>query len=259
MKKGCLIAIVSVVAIIAVIIALVFGMTSGVVKASDEFLALLGSGKIPEAYQSTSPSLRAQQTQEAFEKTVKDLGLTDFASASWSSRGFTNDQGHVEGTVTTKTRGSIPLRMDLMKESGTWRVYSLSAPRAGAAVENRGRTLPSDTELKALVLDSLMTFNKGIQAKSFVEFHKGISIVWQKQITAEQLAEAFRSFVEKELNLAPIQGLTPAFDTPPSVNSDGVLILAGAYPSEPKKVHFTLKYVAENFAWKLIGINVEIK
>jgi len=92
-----------------------------------------------------------------------------------------------------------------------------------------------------------------------VEFHKGISIVWQKQITAEQLAEAFRSFVEKELNLAPIQGLTPAFDTPPSVNSDGVLILAGAYPSEPKKVHFTLKYVAENFAWKLIGINVEIK
>jgi hypothetical protein len=119
MKKGCLIAIVSVVYIIAVIVALVFGMTSGVVKAGDEFLALLGSGKIPEAYQSTSPSLRAQQTQEVFEKTVKDLGLTDFASASWSSRGFTNDQGHVEGTVTTKTRGSIPLRMDLMKESGT--------------------------------------------------------------------------------------------------------------------------------------------
>ena len=203
--------------------------------------------------------MRTQQTQEAFEKTVKDLGVTDFASSSWNSRGFTNDQGYVEGTVTTKSRGAIPLRMDLMKESGTWRVYSLSAPRAGAAVENRGRTVPSDAELKALALDSLMAFNKGIQAKSFVEFHKGISIMWQKQITPEQLSEAFRTFVENELDLTPIQNLTPTFDSPASVNADGVLVLAGTYPSEPKKMHFTLKYVAENFAWKLIGINVEIK
>jgi hypothetical protein len=259
MKKGCLIAIVSVVAVIGGIVALVFGMTSGVVKASDEFLALLGGGKITEAWQSTSPSFRAQQTQEAFGKTVKDLGLTEFASSSWSSRGFTNDQGYVEGTVTTKSRGSIPLRMDLMKESGTWRVYSLSAPRAGAAEEKGGRAVPSDTELKALVLDSLMAFNKGLQAKSFVEFHKGISIVWQKQITAEQLLEAFRTFVENELNLSFIEGLTPTFDSPAAFNSDGVLVVVGTYPSEPKKVHFTLKYLAENFGWKLIGINVEIK
>lgn len=259
MKKGCLIAIISVVAVIAAIVALVFGMTSGVVKASDEFLALLGSGKVPEAYQSASPSLRVQQAQEAFEKSVKDLGLTDFASSSWSSRGITNDQGYVEGTVTTKSRGAIPLRMDLVKEGGTWRVYSLSAPKAGAAAEKSAHTVPSDTELKALTLDSLMAFNKGIQAKSFVEFHKGISIVWQKQITPQQLAEAFRTFVEKELDLTPIQSLTPAFDSPASVNSDGVLILAGAYPTEPSKVHFTLKYVAENFAWKLVGINVDIK
>ena len=138
-------------------------------------------------------------------------------------------------------------------------MYSLSAPRAGAAVENRGRTVPSDAELKALALDSLMTFNKGLQAKSFADFHKSISIVWKKQISPEQLAEAFRTFVEKELDLTPIQNLTPAFEAPPSVNSDGVLILVGAYPTEPNKVHFTLNYVAENFSWKLIGINVEIK
>jgi hypothetical protein len=94
-------------------------------------------------------------------------------------------------------------------------------------VENRGRTVPSDAELKALALDSLMTFNKGLQAKSFADFHKSISIVWKKQISPEQLAEAFRTFVEKELDLTPIQNLTPAFEAPPSVNSDGVLILVG--------------------------------
>ena len=108
MKKGCLIAIIAAVAVVGGIIALVFGMTSGVAKAGDAFVAQLGSGKVAEAYQSCSPSLRAQQTQEAFEKTVKELGLTDASSASWSSRGFTNDQGYVEGTVTTKSRGSIP-------------------------------------------------------------------------------------------------------------------------------------------------------
>jgi hypothetical protein len=94
-------------------VALVFGQTGGVVKAADEFLTSLGSGRIAEAYQSTSPDLRAQQSPEVFEKTVKDLGLTDFASASWSSRGFTKDQGHGEGFVTTKSHGSISLRIVL--------------------------------------------------------------------------------------------------------------------------------------------------
>ena len=126
-------------------------------------------------------------------------------------------------------------------------------------MESRGSALPSEAELKKLVLDSLMAFNKGIQAKSFVEFHKGISILWQKQITPVQLGEAFKTFVEQELDLTPIQNLTPTFDSPAAVNSDGVLVLAGAYPTEPSKVHFTLKYVPENFSWKLVGINVDIK
>jgi len=259
MKKGCLIAIGAVVGAVALIVALVFALTGGVVKAADEFLALLGGGRMAEAYQSASPSLRAQQTQEVFEKTVKDLGLTDFASSSWNNREMNNDRGHVEGTVTTKSHGSIPLRIDLMKEAGDWKVYSLSAPKAGASVAGGTRAVPPEAELKTLALDTLLAFNKGVQAKSFAEFYKGISILWQKQITPEKMTEIFRSFIEQEIDISPIQAMTPTFEPSPSINSDGVLVVAGSYPTEPAKLKFTLKYVEENSAWKLVGINVNIK
>lgn len=259
MKKGCLIAIGAAVGVTVLIVALVFGLTGGVVKAGDEFLAMLGSGRISEAYQSASASLRAQQSQEVFEKTVKDLGLTDFASTSWSSRGFTNDQGHLEGTVTTKSNGSIPLRIDLMKEGGTWKVYSISAPKAGVSVEGRGRSVPSEPGLKALTVESLLAFNKGVRAKSFAEFHKGISTLWQKQITPEKLMEVFRSFIEQDIDISPIESMTPVFEPPAEINTDGVLIVSGSYPTEPSKLQFTLKYVDENSTWKLIGINVKLK
>jgi hypothetical protein len=259
MKKGCLIAIGAVVGAVVLIVALVFGLTSGVVKGADEFLALLGGGRMAEAYQSASPSLRAQQSQEVFDKTVKDLGLTDFASASWSNREMNNDRGHVEGTVTTKSHGSIPLRIDLMKEGGNWKVYSLSAPKAGASVAGGSRAVPPEAELKTLALESLLAFNKAVQAKSFAEFHQGISILWQKQVTPEKLTEIFRAFIEQEIDIATVRNMTPAFEPPPSIDSNGVLVVSGSYPTEPSKLKFTLKYVDENSAWKLVGINVNIK
>lgn len=83
MKKRCLIAIGATLLLFVIIILLAFGLTRGAVKAGDEFLGLIGSGKIAAAYENASSTLKSQQSVGSFEQAVKNLGLNDFASVSW--------------------------------------------------------------------------------------------------------------------------------------------------------------------------------
>ena len=259
MKKGCLIAVAAGLLLIVIIILLAFGLTRGAVKAGDEFLGLIGSGKIAAAYESASATLKSQQTVQSFEQAVKNLGLTDFAPASWSSRETNNGRAHLEGSVTTRSRGKIPLTMELVKESGTWRVISLTAPQAGASVEQGGKQLPSDEKAKTLILESLLAFNKAVQDKSFVGFHQQISRRWQEQITPDKLKEVFNQFIETHLDISPIKEVQPVLSAAPEINSDGILVLEGYYPTSPTKVYFRLKYIYEHPAWKLFGIQVNVE
>lgn len=259
MKKGCLIALGIGIVLITVILLLVFGLTRGVVKAGNDFLALLGDGKIAQAYESASPTLKSQQTAAAFERNVRQLGLTDYASATWSSRNVENDRGHLEGTVKTRSGGKIPLNIELIKEAGGWKVYSIAAPQSGVAVEKGGKQMPSDEKLRALTLESLLAFNKAIQEKNFTGFHQQISTLWKQQITPEKLAEIFKPFIEKGADLSPIKKVQPIFDEPPEIDGDGVLILKGYYPTPPHNVRFRLKYVYEHPAWKLLGIRINLE
>jgi hypothetical protein len=258
MKKGCLIALAAGLALVVIIILLAFGLTRGAVKAGDEFLGLIGSGKVAAAYEKASATLKSQQTEESFEQAVKNLGLTDFASASWSSRETKNDRAHLEGSVKTRAGGKIPLTMELVKESGTWKVIYLSGPQAGISVEQGGKQLPSDEKSKALALDSLLAFNKAVQDKSFVGFHQQISRRWQEQITPDKLKEVFNQFIETHLDISPIKEVQPVLSAAPEINSDGILVLEGYYPTHPTKVYFRLKYIYEHPAWKLFGIQVNV-
>ncbi|HWX15358.1 MAG TPA: hypothetical protein VNY07_02115 [Chthoniobacterales bacterium] len=259
MKKGCLIAVTAGLVLVVIIILLAFGLTRGAVKAGDQFLGLIGSGKIASAYESASPTLKSQQTLQSFEQAVKNLGLADFASASWSSRETNNGRAHLEGSVTTRSGGNIPLTMELVKELGTWKVISLSAPQAGVSVEQGGKQLPSDEKSKALALDSLLAFNKAVQDKSFVGFHQQISRRWQEQITPDKLKEVFNQFIETHLDISPIKEVQPILSAAPEINSDGILVLEGYYPTSPTKVYFRLKYIYEHPAWKLFGIQVNVE
>lgn len=258
MKKGCLIAIAVAFGLIIIVVLLAFTLTRGAVKSGNDFLALIGSGKIGAAYESASAILKSQQTLESFTQSVKDLGLNDYASASWSNRETKNNRAHLEGSIKTRVGGTIPLNMDLVKESGTWKVIYLSAPKAGVAVEQSGKQLPSDEKAKALILDSLLDFNKAIQDQNFASFHAKISRAWQDQITADKLKEVFQQFIDKKMDISSIKNVGPILTEAPQLNSDGLLVLQGYYPTHPFKINFQLKYIYEHPAWKLFGIKVNV-
>ena len=58
--------------------------------------------------------------------------------------------------------------------------------------------LPKDKELKALVFDSLFAFNKGVQEKSFAQFHSDrLSPLFQKQFPLDKFTALFRRLSTK--------------------------------------------------------------
>ena len=118
--------------------------------------------------------------------------------------------------------------------------------------------LPKDKELKTLVFDSLFAFNKAVQAKNFAQFHQEqLSPEFQKQVPLDKFTAAFQVFIDKGYDISNIAKSEPVFDVPPAIDSDGLLVLKGHYPTQPNKVTFDLTYIYESSAWRLLGLNVK--
>src|SRR4051812_41334017 len=60
--------------------------------------------------------------------------------------------------------------------------------------ETTGKAVPDKDELGAMTDASIESFGEAIQDKDFSGFYLEISEVWQKQVTAEKLDEAFKDF-----------------------------------------------------------------
>lgn len=151
----------------------------------------------------------------------------------------------------------VSFRLRYIHGSSGWKLLGINV-KAVPAVENTGE-IPSEKEMKALVLESLLSFNTSVQAKSFASFYRHIAELWRKETTPEKLQKIFQPFIDQELNLGPIDRMEPTFDAKPAINSDGFLVVKGSYPTKPRKVAFEVKYVYEKEEWKLVGINVRVK
>lgn len=126
------------------------------------------------------------------------------------------------------------------------------------ALQGATPKMPPDKELKALVFDSLFAFNKAVQEKNFARFHEErLSPQFRKQFPLEKFTAIFQAFIDKGYDISNIAKSEPVFDTPPAIDSDGLLVLKGHYPTKPNKVTFKLTYVYESSAWKILGINVQ--
>jgi hypothetical protein len=119
--------------------------------------------------------------------------------------------------------------------------------------------MPSDKELKALVFDSLFAFNKAVQDKSFAKFHEErLSPLFQKQFPLDKFTSTFQVFLDKGYDISNIAKSEPVFDKKPVIDSEGLLVVNGYYPTRPNKVTFKLTYINESSVWKLLGINVQV-
>ena len=257
MKKagiGCLVIVV----ILAVIVGVALFATSDLPKAADALFSLVAQGRVDEAYQSTAAEFRAATSAEDFASFLESTALAGYQSASWTSRSVKNNTGELEGTITTKDGGQIPVTIDLVKEGGDWKILALRKAGAGLITPTAEPDLPPDAEVQRLTAEAMAQLDTALRGNDFTGFHQGISKLWQEQITPAELQTIFATFVERGIDLSPLAAETPVFSQKPFVNEDGVLTLEGYYTVQPGPVYFRLKYIYEHPQWKMLGINVSI-
>jgi hypothetical protein len=109
--------------VVAVIVMLVFMLTASLVETVERQLNALKRGNIDAAYAETSIAFREATNRERFETFVtKNKVLGTFKSYSFPSRSYNNNIGTVKGTLKTADGGVFPVRFQLVKENGAWKI-----------------------------------------------------------------------------------------------------------------------------------------
>src|SRR4051812_46822134 len=71
--------------------------------------------------------------------------------------------------------------------------------------------------------------------------------------TAASLAEIFANHRRDHIDLSGVAALDPQLTVLPQIESNGMLRMAGFFPSVPKQVEFDLLFAPVNGQWKLFG------
>lgn len=244
-------------------------------SAAKQFFQQIDAGQTAEAYQSAAFGFQAQQTEKIFAQTIREMGLDEIASAEWEAPEISGREARVSVSVRTKSARNLPFIVTLVEESRAWKVYALRSPKPegagrsennfslvgkGAAFSDAlSRPVPEEKEIKRLIQETLLRFDEAIRQKSFADFYAGVSAAWQRQLTQGQLQRAFQPFIDREVDLSNIRDTEVVIDAPPTINTDGLLLVSGHYPTSPYKVVFALKFVYELPRWKLFGIDVNLQ
>ena len=124
-----------------------------------------------------------------------------------------------------------------------------------AAAQNK---VPPARPLEALVKGSLMSLNDANLTGDYRVFHARLSEPFRKQYTPDRLNATFKEFQEKNVDIDIVTAMTPTYDQPPYVDTEGKLIVRGFFPTEPSRVSFEMDFVSGEGEWKLIRINVRV-
>jgi len=244
-------------------------------RAANEFFLNIGKSRFPEAYESTTFAFRAGTSFRNFQATAKELGLSaGTVSCNWSKDEPQDSEVKLTGEVRSAAGKTVPIIVRLTLERGEWRVFSLRTPdRSGKkeidqfSLVGKGdafntaasHEIPSLETIQKLTRDSLLLFNDAIQRQDFANFYSKVSQEWQDQLTLGQLQRAFQPFIDNKVDIHDIENLPPFFDKAPQVQSDGILIVEGHYPSKPLAAFFRLRFSYNFPYWKLFGVELQVR
>jgi len=245
-------------AFLAVVAGLALAATCGLPAAAESFFTRIAAGDVEGAWRATAAEFQAATPLAQFETFLRTSALGDYRSASWNSRSVENAVGRLAGTVAVRNGGRIPVELEFVKESGTWRVWRLRKTAAGVDAPSAKPAVPDTAEANRLVAAGISLLAEAIRQDDFTILHRGISDLWRAQTTPAELRGIFADFVEQGLDLTDVVQAEPVLTNPPACDADGVLGIAGTYRHALAPLHFRLRFIPENGAWKLIGIGAEM-
>jgi hypothetical protein len=128
----------------------------------------------------------------------------------------------------------------------------------GAGAAEAQNKVPSERALEALVKTSLLSFNDANVTGNYTVLHAKLSKPFREQFSPERLAETFKEFRNKHIDIDVIAAFAPTYQPAPLVDDEGKLLVTGFFPTEPVRVNFQLDFIPSDGEWKLIRINVKL-
>ena len=224
-----------------------------------------------ELYNSTAKIWQSQTTSEELqasfasyvEKNV-DLTFIEGQVPAFQEKPSIDDNGVLV------LKGSYPPQPSLLSftvkyilQDAEWKLVgihiSTEETPAGTAPEARKGEIPPEDQVLAMTNRSMALLAQAVSRDDFSDFYGSIAALWQQQITKEALRDKLSVFLEKKISLLVTEGVAPVFSEKPSIDSDGLLVLKGRYPSRPYEVEFEFDYYFEDGQWNLFGFNVQTR
>ncbi len=119
--------------------------------------------------------------------------------------------------------------------------------------------VPSDNEQEILIRTTLMTFNDANVTGNYSVLRTKASKEFQSELGLEDLAKAFARYRTLNVNIESIVADEIASYEDARIDKNGVLHLIGAFKDDEKRVNYDLKFIPNNGAWKILGLNVRYK
>jgi hypothetical protein len=238
------------------------------------FFAQIAAGKTADAHAEAAFGFRVQLSANGFAAKVRDMDLLDNTACVVQAPQRSGPALKLPVEVTTHAGEKIPFIVTVTDEAGAWRVHSVRSPQSTATgvsanhftiigipkafSDLQTQPIPDEPTVQRMIETELGEFNRAIETKSFTAFYDHVSHKWKERLSEKKLQREFQPFIDRNVKLSGIEGLTPKLYWTPSINSEGLLVISGEYASRPYRVAFELQYYYELPNWKLFGIEVDL-
>jgi hypothetical protein len=107
-----------------------------------------------------------------------------------------------------------------------------------------------------LIRSSLLALNDANRTGNYTVLRDLATPAFQARNSAADLALTFSDLRRRNFDLYAVATEAPQLTAPPAVNENGLLVLAGYFPTQPKQIRFELVYQVVDNHWRLHGISV---
>lgn len=117
--------------------------------------------------------------------------------------------------------------------------------------------IPDDDGQDVLIRTTLLTFNDANMTNNYTVMFARSSKQFQAQFNVEKMAAAFEAFRENKLFFEKVATADYDSSEKAKIDNDGALVLAGVFKTDDMQVKYSLRFVKDDDAWKMLGINVD--
>jgi hypothetical protein len=117
--------------------------------------------------------------------------------------------------------------------------------------------IPDDDEQDVLIRTTLLTFNDANMTNNYAVMLARSSKQFQSQFTVDKMAASFEVFRKNKLFFAEVATADYDSSEKATIDKEGALVLIGVFKTDDLQVKYNLRFVQNDGAWRMIGLNVD--